>query len=424
MNERIASRVLCSLMVFLLLLPACGNGGDPRSGLRPLILAHRGSTRFAPENSVKAIEEAMADGADGVEIDLRICGSGEVVVFHDRDLKRMTGEEGRVEEKPLVALKKVCLRSPGGGIHRIPTLEEILDRFGGRTILFLEMKVPENRNLAVSMAEKVARAIHCRELEDDTFVSSLNHLFVAQVAKRYHGIRTVYEFLADPELEKMPETLPGNPPHVRWVGPSLSRLNRPFVSWARRRFEGISTFTAVNAGDLDRARSLGADLIQTDIPRVAVLWRDRKLTPEALDACRELDLGVDVPATFSPGRHRLPWVEVPVTPGGVYAVQMEVEGVGQPPPTPSTHGLLILLERETPSSNQRGVADAAEVAGLLSARPHGMVQQYDAENGRYRLTLIHRSCAATRFFRLVFGLTGCEKGFHVRTLNFRVLEES
>ena len=53
----------------------------------PLVLGHRGASARAPENSVEAFERARADGADGVELDVLQCATGEVVVFHDDDLR-------------------------------------------------------------------------------------------------------------------------------------------------------------------------------------------------------------------------------------------------------------------------------------------------------------------------------------------------
>ena len=57
----------------------------------PAILAHRGGAREAPENTLAAIAHARASGADGIELDLRLSGDGEAVVFHDADLQRLGG---------------------------------------------------------------------------------------------------------------------------------------------------------------------------------------------------------------------------------------------------------------------------------------------------------------------------------------------
>ncbi len=73
----------------------------------PLIIAHRGSSAHAPENTLAAIKRALDDGAEGVEFDVRITREEIPVVFHDPDLKRIEGSEDRIEELTLNELAKV-----------------------------------------------------------------------------------------------------------------------------------------------------------------------------------------------------------------------------------------------------------------------------------------------------------------------------
>lgn len=99
---------------------------------RPAVFAHRGASRRAPENSIEALRFAAGLGADGVEFDVQACGSGELVVFHDRTLARCTGTPGTLTETPLADLRRLTLDRiarfrglPETGA-RIPTLAEWL----------------------------------------------------------------------------------------------------------------------------------------------------------------------------------------------------------------------------------------------------------------------------------------------------------
>jgi len=65
---------------------------------QPLVIAHRGASAAALENTVEAFARARADGADGVELDVLACASGQIVVFHDDDLTRLGGRPERVAE--------------------------------------------------------------------------------------------------------------------------------------------------------------------------------------------------------------------------------------------------------------------------------------------------------------------------------------
>jgi glycerophosphoryl diester phosphodiesterase len=106
----------------------------------PWIVAHRGGSLLAPENTLPAFERAAALGADALEIDVRRTRDGTVVVFHDEDTARLTGEPGTIEARTLAeveALDAAHAFSPDGGEShplrgtgvRIPTFAETLARF-------------------------------------------------------------------------------------------------------------------------------------------------------------------------------------------------------------------------------------------------------------------------------------------------------
>ncbi len=79
----------------------------PRWGRRasPLVIAHRGASAERVENTVEAFGRARELGADGVELDVMRCGTGEVVVFHDDDLARLAGRPDVIRATPLAALR-------------------------------------------------------------------------------------------------------------------------------------------------------------------------------------------------------------------------------------------------------------------------------------------------------------------------------
>ena len=107
--------------------------------LRGFRYAHRGlhnQERGVPENSVKAFRLAAANGF-GAELDVRLTKDRMPVVFHDKDLSRMCGVEGSVETMELRELRKLQLQ---GTNQRIPTLEEVLALFEGKTPLIIELK--------------------------------------------------------------------------------------------------------------------------------------------------------------------------------------------------------------------------------------------------------------------------------------------
>src|SRR5262247_3321021 len=74
---------------------------------RPRVWAHRGDSAHAPENTMLAFDRARAAGADGIEFDVRFDGDGNVVVFHDSPLERLTGLPGRMEDLSAAARAKL-----------------------------------------------------------------------------------------------------------------------------------------------------------------------------------------------------------------------------------------------------------------------------------------------------------------------------
>lgn len=105
------------------------------------VTAHRAGSRAAPENSRAALRQAIAAGADYVEIDVQLTPDGHVVLLHDRDLRRVTGDARRLDQVNLAELQQLRLRSVGGyEDETIPTLAEFLDACDDRIRLNVELK--------------------------------------------------------------------------------------------------------------------------------------------------------------------------------------------------------------------------------------------------------------------------------------------
>jgi glycerophosphoryl diester phosphodiesterase len=142
-------------------------GGWRRAGpKRPLVIAHRGASRSELENTEAAFALAAAQGADGVELDVLLCRSGEVVVFHDDDLRRLGGRAERVETLSLRALRQVRLDprgarlGPAATTPTIPTLAEALAACGPRLLVNVELKSGGVFDLTLPrLVQRVARVL-------------------------------------------------------------------------------------------------------------------------------------------------------------------------------------------------------------------------------------------------------------------------
>lgn len=166
--------------------PAEGNPSDrPRlfrrpQGARPRVLGHRGARHAAPENTLAAFELAHREGADGVELDVRLDGSGGLVVIHDRDLARVTSEQRRdpVEKLSTRALQQIDV----GKGERVPLLLDALAWARERDALVnVEVKsdVSERRRLLTA----VATALRTAPGSERILVSSFNPWFVRVLSR-------------------------------------------------------------------------------------------------------------------------------------------------------------------------------------------------------------------------------------------------
>jgi glycerophosphoryl diester phosphodiesterase len=143
-----------------------------------LVFAHRGANSFAPENSLQAFEEAIRINCHGIEMDVRLTGSGDLVIFHDRSLYRMTGQKGSVHQLETETIRKYYLN--GNAKYKIPTLNEALDLIRNKAIINLEIKREFSRSNGFE--EKIIKILKDFNLKDNIIVSSYNPLVLKKIA--------------------------------------------------------------------------------------------------------------------------------------------------------------------------------------------------------------------------------------------------
>jgi glycerophosphoryl diester phosphodiesterase len=238
---------------------ATSNGGE-----RPLVLGHRGASAEAPENTLAAFRLAMAQGADGVELDARRCATGEVVVFHDEDAARITGAPLRIARTPLAALRALDAGAWKGEAFRgarIPTLAEVLAELPDAWVN-VELK-SGGGDLGVAAA--AARVIEAAGAAERVIVSSFDYRLI--VAFRLAAPRIPVGLLFD-------EDEPGR--LVTWLGVRLlgaaavhpgRRLVTPAraAAWRARGLD-VTVWTVDDADEARRLAALGAGAIITNVP--------------------------------------------------------------------------------------------------------------------------------------------------------------
>jgi glycerophosphoryl diester phosphodiesterase len=195
--------------------------GEQRKGLslealhadknRVLVVAHRGSSGSAPENTVAAFQLALESGADIIECDIRLTRDEEVVIFHDRTLNRTTNGSGPVQDKTLKELKSLDAGSwfsskfKGEGI---PTLSEALQFLDGRAFLNIELKADaSDHQTNVHLENRVLETVRDAQAEHRILVASFNHRLMREIKARHPELTTAVIYKAVRDFASRPSRL-------------------------------------------------------------------------------------------------------------------------------------------------------------------------------------------------------------------------
>lgn len=140
-------------------------------GDNTLVMAHRGASKDAPENTIPAFEKAVEMQADYIELDVQETSDGAVVVTHDVNTKRVTGQNEFVWNMTLDEIKQLDAAYYFDGYENveIPTLSEVFDAVGGKIKFNIELKYNRHtQNLAKSVADIITKY----GLENDCVITS------------------------------------------------------------------------------------------------------------------------------------------------------------------------------------------------------------------------------------------------------------
>ena len=135
---------------------------------QPLVIAHRGASGSRPENTLSAFQLAVEQRADMIEIDLHLSRDDEIVVRHDSDLAGL-GTKRELRELDFAEIRSL----DAGAGEKIPTLDEVLDRFGPQIPFNLEMK-NGSEGVYPGLEEAALRAVEVRGLLASTLFSSFH----------------------------------------------------------------------------------------------------------------------------------------------------------------------------------------------------------------------------------------------------------
>ena len=207
-----------------------------------LIIGHRGSPTFITENTIYSFQKALDQGVDGIELDIRLCGDGKIVIFHDADLIRLAERPEKIVELSFGELKKIPLKKRAEQKKEafIPTLDDIIPLLKRIQVLNIEIKSEkfyENRDILTPLVEFIEK----NSIQNKCIVSSFNPYLLFQLKKRHPKI--ILGFLYSSyksllyNLVWMFVCRPDNL-HINY-----KEINYPLHWWARRKGLRINAYT-------------------------------------------------------------------------------------------------------------------------------------------------------------------------------------
>ena len=220
-----------------------------------LRIAHRGASGHKPENTVAAFSKALEIGVDIIELDTRVCKSGELVVFHDMTLERTTNGNGLVADTPFKELKKL----DAGGGEQIPTLKEVIDLVNKRAVLNIEIK---GRGVAEQLATTLKDYLNKGYPRELFIVTSFDR-------KEFHKFSLInpgvlLSILVGRDILDLPI-------RAKKYGAHSIHIPQPYLKkWLVRFFQKrgfrVFPYTLNSIWDIAKAKVIGVDGIFSDYP--------------------------------------------------------------------------------------------------------------------------------------------------------------
>ena len=221
-----------------------------------LKIGHRGAKGLVTENTIASIEKALSLKVDGIEIDVHRCKSGELVVFHDFTLDRLTNGTDEVSNFTLAELKKLKVEKR----YSIPTLEEVLDLVNCKCFINIELKGKNTSTRTVEIIEDYIEKHNWKY--DDFIVSSFQHQELVNVYNLNKQI--ALGVLTKANLEEAIAF--AKEVEAKAIHPNFALLSNTNVKFAKDKGYKVNTWTVNNPEAIKRMKKYKVDAIISDFP--------------------------------------------------------------------------------------------------------------------------------------------------------------
>jgi glycerophosphoryl diester phosphodiesterase len=234
---------------------------------RPLVIAHRGASAHAPENTLAAFRLAVEQAADAIELDVDLTRDGHVVVLHDATIERTTDGRGRVTDLALAEIRRAdagVWKAAAFKGERVPLLEEVFEAVGQHLLINVEIKGMSLRGSGLEA--KVAALIERHDLIDRVLISSFNPFALRRVKRINPRLACGLIYAPDLPFFLRKAWLAPLVPGLTARHPHHSQVDKTVVDRCHAQGLAVNVWT-VNQADVARAMiDAGVDGIIGDDP--------------------------------------------------------------------------------------------------------------------------------------------------------------
>ena len=218
------------------------------------IIAHRGASSLAPENTLLAVDKALQLDASFIEVDCRLTGDNKIIVFHDEDTSQFPGmEQAAIDGMPYDTLRSYDL---GDGQY-MPLLEEVLEHINGACNLIIESKYQQTAQEIIPLITR------CSWKERISFTSSFASELLT-VKKLFPSMPVSY--VIDKHTDELDIIYQAF--GIRQYSIDRRLISPDWVSACKKQGFGIRVFTVNDMHDALQLESWGIDGIFTDYPQL------------------------------------------------------------------------------------------------------------------------------------------------------------
>lgn len=242
--------------------------------MRIEIIAHRGFSAQAPENTLAAIEAALTAGADAVEWDMHVAACGTPVLIHDATLGRTTNGVGPVRRRTLAQLQALDAGAWFGAAfagETVPSFEQALDRVKGRAgRVYAEVKgYRELEDL-----DRMVRIVRDADMLHDTVFISLDWGIVERIAGQEERLAVGYVVEERAHFDEALERAASSQRAILDLDHRLVLLEPALVDRARSRGVEVAVWTVNDEGEAAAVVEAGVERLTTDRVDALVAWRN------------------------------------------------------------------------------------------------------------------------------------------------------